>query len=125
MLTFVASFEPHFLPQSVSDSNSDPEGARSYEKVRAAVIAGLVCVLLGISEHLEQVFYARQLQWARGQTYATICDGCPGCPLDIEGNWKPLPRPVKPRMLDFLPALRAAAKVAFPIIGVKIESTDK
>lgn len=109
------------FPQSLVNLSTEDE--RNWEPVRRVLIAGVVCILLGLAEDLEHIHYVQDLRWS-GLESLFIAKGNPSFIAQANGggsNTGPLPKPERPPILHFLEAFKSAAKLAFPILGVAVD----
>lgn len=84
---------------------------KSYRRVREVCVACMVCVFLGLAESLPQIHYGRDIMWQRAAGIVAS-----------KGNTIAIPRPQEPPILHFLPAFKAAARLAFPILGIRVNA---
>lgn len=84
-------------------------------------------MLLCTAESLEQMHYYIDIRWLRleslykksGNTSVTAYLMGGGSPTN------PFTRPPRPPILHFLPALREAAKAAFPVLGIQVDDNGQ
>lgn len=112
MLTKFPNSRSSPLHQDCKTNN--PDCLPLWQPTRDALMSSIVCVLLGTAEIVEQLHYVRCLQWTRAASAVAS-----------KGNKIAIPRPKEPHILAFLGAIRAAARVAFPMIGVPVDLNDE
>lgn len=99
----------------MQDKYKDPCEAVSQKRYQDVLVAGAVASLLPVAEALEASHYRATLDWWKASAGLSACGGKPSAAKAP---------PSEPHLCQFLEAFRAAAREAFPILGIKIDADE-